>query len=69
MGNRGGRVCRFVKWVGNNKNDLKSTFSGLHSVEISGFYCHSDFTSNQLWFVAIFECQKLPFWIKRSHEF
>ena len=31
-----------------------------HSVEISGFYCHSDFTWNQFWSCS--SPQKVPFW-------
>ena len=32
----------------------------LHSVDISGFFCHSDFTWNQFWLV--WTPKKLPFW-------
>ena len=35
------------------------TFEMIHSVEISGFFCHSDFTWNQC--LEIVEVLKLPF--------
>ena len=33
-----------------------------HSVEIPGFFCHSDFMWNQFWCAEIL---KLPFWVRR----
>ena len=54
---------------GEDNDDISSVEENLvqwHSGEIWGFFCHSDFTSNQFWLIS--EGQKLPSNNFRSSE-
>ena len=42
--NRFGQWILYPNWVVDIKPDLGSGYYVTHSVEISGFFCHSDFT-------------------------